>query len=104
MELCLNACVDDYDLRTEVDGNPLNPTEEGKSTVYVDMKDMAAMRDALRSAGYQLETSIAAVPKDGAITLSDEDFEANMAAIDAFEALDDVDSVEHNIDMIGNDE
>ena len=35
--------------------------------------------------------------------LGDEDFEKNMDAIDAFLALDDVDSVEHNIDMTGDD-
>jgi hypothetical protein len=29
----------------------------------------------------------------------DEDFDLNMTALDAFEALDDVDIIEHNIDM-----
>lgn len=99
MNLCLDAGVDDYDLRTVIDGNPNNPSEEGRCVVYVDMKDMAALRDALRGAGFQLETSICNLPKDGSIALSDADFEANLAAIDAFDALDDVDSVEHNIDM-----
>lgn len=101
MELCLNAGVDDYDFRSEVDGNPLNPSEEGKTVVFVDMKDMAAIRDALSQAGFQSETSIAAVPKDGAITVSDEDFDANLSAIEAFEELDDVDSVETNMDFVG---
>ncbi len=99
MELCLEAGVDDYDLRTEVDGNPTNPGEDGKCVIYVNMQDMAAIRDSLRNAGYQLETSIANIPKDGFITLSEEDFNANVAAIDAFDALDDVDSVETNIDF-----
>ena len=99
MELCLEAGVDDYDLRTEVDGNPTNPGEDGKCVIYVNMQDMAAIRDSLRNAGYQLETSIANIPKDGFIALSEEDFNANVAAIDAFDALDDVDSVETNIDF-----
>jgi YebC/PmpR family DNA-binding regulatory protein len=103
MELCLESGVDDYELRTEVDGSPLNPQEEGKCCVYVDLKDMAAMRDALREKGFELEASLAAVPKEGVVALNDEDFEKNMDAIDAFLALDDVDSVEHNIDMTGDD-
>jgi len=99
MESCLNAGVDDYDFRNMVDGNPLNPSEEGKTVVYVDMKDMSAIRDALREAGYQVETSIAAVPKDGVISVTDEEFDANIAAIEAFEELDDVDFLETNINL-----
>jgi hypothetical protein len=37
------------------------------------------------------------------VDLGDEDFDKNMEAIDAFLALDDVDSVEHNINMTGDD-
>lgn len=99
LELCMEAGVDDYDLRTTIDGNPLNPAEEGKSVVYVAMGEMAPMRDALTTAGFKLETSIAAVPKMGAKTLSDEHLDANLAAITAFDALDDVDSVEHDINL-----
>ena len=62
------AGVDDYELRTEVDGNPLGPPEEGQASIYVDVKDMAALRDALRAAGYDLETSLASVPKVHAST------------------------------------
>ena len=104
MEMCLEAGVDDYDLRTEVTGNPLNPPEEGRSVIFVTMNDMAAMREQLTKAGLRLETSIAACPKAGCKVLSDEHFEANMAAVEAFEALDDVDSVEHDIDLEGGDE
>lgn len=104
MELCLELEVDDYDLRTEVNGSPLNPSEEGKCVIFVDGSAMAALRDALRAKGYEVDTSFAAVPKDGPIKVSDEDFDLNMAAIDAFEALDDVDSVEHNIDMTFSDD
>ena len=57
------------------------------------MKDMAALREALKAKEYVLETCLAAVPKEGTITLSDEDFQLNMDAIDKFLELDDVDSV-----------
>jgi transcriptional/translational regulatory protein YebC/TACO1 len=64
---------------------------------------MALLRDALQSLRKEVECSIAAVPKDGLMTINDEDYEANMAAIDAFVALDDVDSIEHNIDLVDED-
>jgi transcriptional/translational regulatory protein YebC/TACO1 len=99
MEICLESGVDDYELRTEVDGSPLNPAEDGKCVVYVDPKDMAPLRDALKAQGLSLETKLAAVPKDGSMPVSKEDFDLNMDVIDAFLSLDDVDSVEHNIDM-----
>ena len=99
MEICLESGVDDYELRTEIDGSPLNPAEDGKCVVYVDPKDMAPLRDALKSQGLSLETKLAAVPKDGSMPVSKEDFDLNMDVIDAFLSLDDVDSVEHNIDM-----
>lgn len=57
------------------------------------MKDMSALRDALKAKEFVLETSLAAVPKEGTVTLSDEDFQLNMDAIDRFLELDDVDSV-----------
>jgi YebC/PmpR family DNA-binding regulatory protein len=99
MEMCLESGVDDYELRTEMNGDPMNPQEEGKSAIFVDPKDMAALRDALREKELLVESSMAACPQEQ-MGLGDEDFDANMAAIDAFLALDDVDSVEHNIDMV----
>jgi transcriptional/translational regulatory protein YebC/TACO1 len=57
------------------------------------MKDMSALREALKGKNYEPETSLAAVPKEGTITCSDEDFQLNMDAIDKFLELDDVDSV-----------
>lgn len=99
MELCLENQIDDYELRTTVDGCVLSPQEENHCVIYVDLKDMAVLRDVLRSKNYQLETKLASIPNDGFISVSDEDFDLNMTALDAFEALDDVDIIEHNIDM-----
>jgi len=67
--------------------------------VYVDLKDMATLRDALRAKNLQVVTRLVSVPMEGFVSVNDEDFDSNVAAIDAFEALDDVDTVEHNIDM-----
>eukprot|EP01041_Mallomonas_annulata_P001786 gene1786-3469_t len=104
LEMCLECGVDDFQLHTNADGFLSSPKEDGKSVVFVSLPDMPSMRDALRAAGFQVETSLAAIPKTGYTAVSEEDFELNMNAIDAFEALDDVDSVEHNIDTsIGDD-
>eukprot|EP01038_Epipyxis_sp_PR26KG_P004436 gene4436-6275_t len=104
MEICLDNGVDDYELRTSITGCPLDPSEEGHSSIFVDLKDMSALRDAMRGKNYQLETKLAFVPKDGFIAVSDDELDANLTAISAFEALDDVDSVEHNIEIILGDD
>lgn len=103
MTLCLENNVDDYELLTEVTGCPLNPMEEGQSVVFVDMKDMATLRDVLREKNIAVEARLQSVPMDGFVGVTDEEFDLNMAALSAFEALDDVDSIEHNIDMVGDD-
>eukprot|EP00601_Ochromonadales_sp_CCMP2298_P000029 CAMPEP_0173179304 /NCGR_PEP_ID=MMETSP1141-20130122/6035_1 /TAXON_ID=483371 /ORGANISM="non described non described, Strain CCMP2298" /LENGTH=269 /DNA_ID=CAMNT_0014101927 /DNA_START=648 /DNA_END=1453 /DNA_ORIENTATION=+ len=79
MELCLESDVDDYELRTGATGCPLNPSEEGQSSIYVSQTDMAAVRDALVGKNFGVETKLASVPMEGFMALSDADFEANMA-------------------------
>lgn len=103
MEICLECGVDDYQLRTDIDGCVSSPMEENTSVIYVDLKNMAALRDALTAKGYDISARLMSIPLEGYTALEDADFEANMAAIDAFDALDDVDLVEHNIDMKGDD-
>jgi YebC/PmpR family DNA-binding regulatory protein len=98
LEMCMDAGVDDYALHTECDGLQTSPREEGDTTIFVEMAEMASLRDALLASGSELTTSLQFVPKDGFLTVNDEDFELNMEAVDAFEALDDVDSVHHNLD------
>lgn len=99
VELCLENGIDDYDLRAEADGHVLSPETEGHTSLLVPLKDMAAMRNALLIRKYEVECKLAAVPVNGYVSVNDAEFEANMQAIDAFDALDDVDFVEHNIDL-----
>jgi hypothetical protein len=61
------------------------------------------LRDSLKAKDFPVEVKLAYVPVDGFVPIGDADFELNLAALAAFEALDDVDSVEHNIDMTGDD-
>jgi YebC/PmpR family DNA-binding regulatory protein len=98
MELCLKHDIDDYQLLTDPDGGNLSPAEAGRSVILVNMQDMATMRDALSSEEYTATSKLVSVPLEGYVEVSDEEFSSNMAAIYALEALDDVDTVEHNID------
>lgn len=99
MEICLEKSIDDFQLFSTVSDNPLSPQTEGHCSIFVDTKDMAKLRDALHSAGFEAVCYLQHVPSGSPVALSDEDFDAAMSAISALESLDDVDSVEHNIDM-----
>jgi YebC/PmpR family DNA-binding regulatory protein len=72
--------------------------EEGTSIVYTDPKETAAMFEAVKAMGLDAgaKMSLSYVSK-APVECSDEDFDKNMAIIDALEELDDVDSVEHNM-------
>ncbi len=104
LEWCLELGVDDFVLLEEINDCPLNPKEENTCVLYVDQKDMAPLRDHLRKLNYELEVKLASVPIDGFIPITEEDIERNLAAIAAIESLDDVDSIEHNMDLIINAE
>ena len=100
LELCLECGVDEYELNTRPDGSQFAPEEEGKQVIYVAMSDMLSLRDALSAARYKVTNSLQYIPTAGVIDISEEDFEKNMDAIDALNELDDVDSVETNINMV----
>lgn len=102
MELCLENNVDDYTLCTEANGCVSSPIENGHSSIFVNLNDLTSMREALAARKFVSECKLVSVPVDGYVSLDDASFEANLAAIDAFEALDDVDVVEHNIDLKGD--
>jgi transcriptional/translational regulatory protein YebC/TACO1 len=71
--------------------------EEGITNVYVDPASVSGLRDLLVEKGLEIRaTKLVNVPKL-VVDCSDEDFESNMRVIEALEELDDVDSVEHNV-------
>lgn len=64
--------------------------------VYVEQSSLTTLRDLLVGSGLECRsTQLVHVPKV-LVDCTDEDFESNMLAIEALEALDDVDSCEHN--------
>jgi YebC/PmpR family DNA-binding regulatory protein len=92
LEAAIGAGIDDYEVVVEGD-------EEGTTTIYTDVKEAALMLEAIQTLGFEdgLKLSLVHVSK-APVECSDEDFEKNMSIIDALEELDDVDSVEHNMD------
>jgi YebC/PmpR family DNA-binding regulatory protein len=86
----IDAGVEDMEL---VEGD-----EEGTSIVYTDPKETSAMFDAVKSIGLEegSKMGLAHISK-APVECTEEDFDKNMAIIEALEELDDVDSVEHNM-------
>ena len=72
----------------------------GNSVIYVNISEMAIMRDFLVSQGFKVQTSLRWIPLEDVIEVTEEEFESNMKAIEALEDLDDVDFIEHNINLI----
>jgi transcriptional/translational regulatory protein YebC/TACO1 len=89
LDAAIEADIDDYLLE--------GGDEEGTSVVYVEPTNSANMLGAINGMGFEeAKMSLAWVSK-APIECNDEDFEKNMAIIEALEELDDVDSVEHNM-------
>ena len=90
LDAAISAGCDDYEL---VPGD-----EPGTTIIYTDPKEAAMMLDAVNALGHEENVKISLVHVSKApVECTDADFEKNMEIIDALEALDDVDSVEHNM-------
>lgn len=98
LNLCLENGVDDYELRSLVN-EKIDGKETYESSIFVDVNSMTTLRDSLRTKGLEVQTSLAYLPLAGYLAVQEKDFNANIAAIEAFEELDDVDCVEHNMAM-----
>lgn len=74
------------------------------TNVYVDPASVSGLRELLLEKGLEVRaTKLVNLPKL-VVDCSDEDFEGNMRVIEALEELDDVDSVEHNVDVSEDEE
>mmetsp|Transcript_16409 Transcript_16409/g.24638 ORF Transcript_16409/g.24638 Transcript_16409/m.24638 type:complete len:357 (+) Transcript_16409:1160-2230(+) len=92
LEIAVEAEVDDY---CSEPGD-----EDGTTTILTDLPGLSNMQDALSDAGFQvLDANLAYVPLTTVSSITDDDIQSNFAAIYALEALDDVDSVDHNMDL-----
>ena len=90
LDAAITAGCDDYEI---VPGDEPDTTK-----IYTDPKEAAMMLEAVNSLGFEENIQISLVYVSKApVECTDADFEKNMEIIDALEALDDVDSVEHNM-------
>jgi YebC/PmpR family DNA-binding regulatory protein len=90
LDAAIEAGVEDMEL-TEGD-------EEGTTIIFTDPKDTSALFEAVKAIGKDegAKMSLSHVSK-APVECSEDDFDKNMAIVDALEELDDVDSVEHNM-------
>ena len=94
LELAIEGgCEGDVDL-TEPDEE--RDGETAAAAVLTEPTELGMVQSALQEAGYACSGSLVHVPL-APVEVSAEDEEANYKTIDALEALDDVDSVEHNM-------
>eukprot|EP00968_Pinguiococcus_pyrenoidosus_P007898 scaffold537_cov241-Pinguiococcus_pyrenoidosus.AAC.14 len=95
LDVAIGADVDDFEME-------LAQNDEGADVTIIttDPENMSALGAAVGEMdGIEAVTpSLVNIPKTY-VECSDEDFEANMSAIELLEELDDVDSVDHNISM-----
>jgi len=95
MDIAIEAGVDDIIVEEGIESADGGATTD----VFTDASSIAALRDGVMSA-FSIDDplEIKLVYKSKApVEVSDEEFEMNMAAIDALEDLDDVSHVEHNM-------
>jgi transcriptional/translational regulatory protein YebC/TACO1 len=97
LQLCVDEDVDNYELEERTQELVESSNWGSSSCIYVDIKDMAKLRDALRTKGYIVSTALANIPNEGFTSIASDAMEANLAAIADFEKLNDVDSIEHNM-------
>ena len=95
LDAAINAGCDDYEIVVPSEDDEPDTT---MIQIYTDPKEVAMMLEAVNTLGFVENVQISLVYVSKAPVECDEsDFEKNMEIIDALEALDDVDSVEHNM-------
>lgn len=97
LDAAIEAGCDDYEIVPPA-ADDADADDEPVTLIYTDPKEAAMMAEAVSSLGFEegVKISLRYVSK-APVECSDEDFEKNMAIVDALEELDDVDSVEHNM-------
>jgi transcriptional/translational regulatory protein YebC/TACO1 len=91
LEAALEADVEDVESKVN--------EEEKITSVFVEPASVSNLRDVLAGKGMEIKATLLVYLPKLTVECSDEDFEENMNVIAALEELDDVDSVEHNVDL-----
>lgn len=99
IELALENDVDDVEAAAP-DADMRNDGEEVKTVVFVPSSDLGAMQGALADAGHDCVANLVHEPIPGTLVDCDgEDLEKNLALLDKLVEVEDVDTVEHNINF-----
>mmetsp|Transcript_12482 Transcript_12482/g.37113 ORF Transcript_12482/g.37113 Transcript_12482/m.37113 type:complete len:291 (+) Transcript_12482:91-963(+) len=99
IELALENDVDDVEV-TAPDSDMRNDGEEVKSVVMVGPTELGAMVQGLQGGDFNCVGTLVHEPIPGTLVkCSEEDLEKNLAVLDKLTEVDDVDSVEHNMDL-----
>mmetsp|Transcript_15868 Transcript_15868/g.49162 ORF Transcript_15868/g.49162 Transcript_15868/m.49162 type:complete len:287 (-) Transcript_15868:47-907(-) len=99
IELALENDVDDVEAG-EPDQDMRDDGEEVKTVVFVPPNDLGAMQAALQGAGHDCVANLVHEPIPGTLVkCSEEDLEKNLRVLDKMVEVEDVDTVEHNIDF-----
>lgn len=96
IDIAIEAEVDDVEL-AEPDEDA-GDDENVKAVVYTGATDLGNMQAALQDAGYECVGTLTYVPMSR-VSVSPEALEKNLAALDRFDEIEDVDSVEHNMQV-----
>jgi transcriptional/translational regulatory protein YebC/TACO1 len=106
LHIALNQGVEEYMIEDAEQArrhasSPGNDDEsDGTVVISVDQKDQTAITAGLEQRGYSVHSQMRYKPLDGFKRVKAEDFEANQAFISALEELDDVDTIQHNTDLV----
>ena len=93
------AQVDDVEAAAP-DQDTRDDGEEVKTVVFVPPNDLGAMQAALQGAGHDCVANLVHEPIPGTLVkCSEEDLEKNLRVLDKMVEVEDVDTVEHNIDF-----
>mmetsp|Transcript_6128 Transcript_6128/g.18869 ORF Transcript_6128/g.18869 Transcript_6128/m.18869 type:complete len:287 (+) Transcript_6128:76-936(+) len=99
IELALENDVDDVEAAAP-DQDTRDDGEEVKTVVFVPPNDLGAMQAALQGAGHDCVANLVHEPIPGTLVkCSEEDLEKNLRVLDKMVEVEDVDTVEHNIDF-----
>ena len=96
IDIAIEAGVDEVEL-AEPDEDA-GDRDNIKAVVYTASTELGAMQAALQEAGYECTGNLVYVPMTK-VKMSPEAMERNLAALDRLEEIDDVDSVDHNMDL-----
>ena len=100
LELCMEAGIDDYVFEEAVAPIATDDEDEGSAPrVFVDQTSLKLLTTQLDAGDVHYKSAELCYRSKAPIDVNDEDLESNLGLIDVLEGLEDVDLVEHSMEM-----